>query len=838
MSRNLGRRLGLAAFAFLALVWNTSAPADPWSHDPRENTLVADGPRGQCVSAMCPDGNEGAFVIYVDPCSLYTSIPPSFPWITIHAKHVLKDGDFDPAWPAGGITVTATTDNFPTAVTDSAGGFYLAWADLRGLPGGGRHIYMQRITTAGTVSPGWPVDGLPVCTAAGNRGTPKLLAELGGAVIAVWGDRRDSVTNSIDLYAQRVQAGGSVDPSWPVNGRAVYAGPFSQSLQDVVSDGHGGALVVWTDARNGPTLNSDVYAAHLKSTGVMDASFPAAGLVVSATNGAETPAHIVTDGAGGGYVGWEKASNNEIHVTHVLSIGTVDPAWPAGGPTLDPSDPGLNFFFTLSLVADGKGGVVVLWERSGDGYARAYARHLLSNATFDPIWPGAPVSLGNPSSYDLGTFFGVAPVPDGQGGALVPLGSDNTTTNDIVEQHLEADGTISTSWPPNGRAVTASPVRPIDVFLVPGEDGTTILAWSDLRDSASTYLDAYMERVTEDGHLGLAAAAITSVQDVPADQGGHATVRWYPSAYDTLPADPVSQYAIWRELSTTAMAPSTIARARTEAASGGWQKGDVRLRMESTGPTYWEFLASVPSRGTYGYACTIPTRGDSTAAGPARETYEIDTHVTDLDYIITSDPDSGYSVDNLAPPAPANFAGTYESGVVPLVWDPTTAPDLASYKLYRGNTAGFVPGPGNLVASPGTTHYTDSPGAPFYYKLTGIDIHGNEGPAATLLPAGTVGAGDPSLPKVLALARPRPDPASHAATLAFSLPEPGRVQLEAFDVQGRRVRTFVAADLPAGVYQRTWDLRDDAGRQLRGGVYFIRMQAMGKELRARLAVIR
>src|SRR5262249_46373849 len=159
--------------------------------------------------------------------------------------------------------------------------------------------YMQRITPAGTISPGWPVGGLPICTAAGNQGTPKLLAEPGGGVLAVWADRRDSVTNSTDVYAQRVLASGGVDPSWPVNGRAIYAGPFGQTLQDVAPDGHSGAIVVWTDARNGPTLSNDVYAARIKATGVMDGSFPASGLVVSATNGSEGPAEAVPDGSSG-----------------------------------------------------------------------------------------------------------------------------------------------------------------------------------------------------------------------------------------------------------------------------------------------------------------------------------------------------------------------------------------------------------------------------------------------------------------------------------------------------------------------------------------------------------
>ncbi len=41
-------------------------------------------------------------------------------------------------------------------------------------------------------------------------------------------------------------------------------------------------------------------------------------------------------------------------------------------------------------------------------------------------------------------------------------------------------------------------------------------------------------------------------------------------------------------------------------------------------------------------------------------------------------------------------------------------------------TAGFVPGSSNRIASPTTTHFTDSPGARYFYKLTAIDTHDNE----------------------------------------------------------------------------------------------------------------
>ena len=118
-------------------------------------------------------------------------------------------------------------------------------------------------------------------------------------------------------------------------------------------------------------------------------------------------------------------------------------------------------------------------------------------------------------------------------------------------------------------------------------------------------------------------------------------------------------------------------------------------------------------------------------------------------------------MDNVAPEAPAPFTGTYSAGTSVLHWDPNSEPDLANYRLYRGTTAGFTPGPGNLVASPSDTGYVDASGTPHYYKLSAVDIHGNESPATLLLPAGTLAVGERAAP-ALALGRPSPNPAMRA----------------------------------------------------------------------------
>lgn len=203
-----------------------------------------------------------------------------------------------------------------------------------------------------------------------------------------------------------------------------------------------------------------------------------------------------------------------------------------------------------------------------------------------------------------------------------------------------------------------------------------------------------------------------------------------------------------------------------------------------------------------------------------------------------SQPLDGYSVDNLAPIAPAPFTGQYAAGSVTLHWNPNAESDLAGYRLYRGHSPSFVPGPANLVAALTDTGYVDAAGAPAYYKLSAVDIHGNEGPFAFLLPDGTVGVDEVALGSEIAFARPAPNPARESVALHFALPREARVELAIFDPTGRRVRTLVAGVRAAGEHAPRWDLSDDAGRAVRAGLYFARLEVEGRHLVRRLAVTR
>jgi Tol biopolymer transport system component len=87
------------------------------------------------------------------------------------------------------------------------------------------------------------------------------------------------------------------------------------------------------------------------------------------------------------------------------------------------------------------------------------------------------------------------------------------------------------------------------------------------------------------------------------------------------------------------------------------------------------------------------------------------------------------------------------------------------------------------------------------------------------------GPGEMQLPTVFALRQNQPNPFSSRTTIRFDLPVQTSVRLELFDPQGRRVRTLVDGQFPAGFHSVEWDQRDENGRLLGAGVYLYRIRA-------------
>ena len=74
----------------------------------------------------------------------------------------------------------------------------------------------------------------------------------------------------------------------------------------------------------------------------------------------------------------------------------------------------------------------------------------------------------------------------------------------------------------------------------------------------------------------------------------------------------------------------------------------------------------------------------------------------------------------------------------------------------------------------------------------------------------------------------QPNPLYGSTNIALALPAAGKVSVEIFDVQGRRVRTLVDEMRQAGFHDIVWNGRDAARSVVGSGVYFCRIRIDGQ----------
>ncbi len=114
--------------------------------------------------------------------------------------------------------------------------------------------------------------------------------------------------------------------------------------------------------------------------------------------------------------------------------------------------------------------------------------------------------------------------------------------------------------------------------------------------------------------------------------------------------------------------------------------------------------------------------------------------------------------------------------------------------------------------------------------LDGARIDGG-GAIAAAGTAGTAGADvlapGAALPSRTALLGARPTPFRTTTSIAFDLAHAADVSIEVWNVRGVRVRNLAAGSTPAGRHTLAWDGRDEAGRRLPAGLYWIRFTGDG-----------
>jgi len=86
--------------------------------------------------------------------------------------------------------------------------------------------------------------------------------------------------------------------------------------------------------------------------------------------------------------------------------------------------------------------------------------------------------------------------------------------------------------------------------------------------------------------------------------------------------------------------------------------------------------------------------------------------------------------------------------------------------------------------------------------------------------------------------RPARTPSRVPAEIVYTLGNAAEPRVRLYDVSGRVVRSFLEGRRAPGRYTLTFDGRDDLGREVASGVYFVRLDAGGATRAHRLVLVR
>ncbi len=292
-----------------------------------------------------------------------------------------------------------------------------------------------------------------------------------------------------DIFAQRVSAAG--DMHWAPNGIAICDLPSSQSWPLIVSDTDGGAILVWGDTRHG---NQDSYAQRIDANG--NKLWNPEGVPVCTHPTLQDDLNATADGKGGVIVVWEdwRNGNQDIYAQRIDNTGK--PLWEANGV---PVYRGAGDQYDPVLIADGQGGAIFAWWDISTPDWNIYAQRL--SADGKSMWNSGDDAENAPIPVCTATGNQGAPVvvSDENGGVFFVWSDYRNDPNfytsaQLYAQHLTANG--EALWEKDGIPICTLQVNQQQPDCIPDGSGGFIVTWWDERN---IFADIYAQHINADG---------------------------------------------------------------------------------------------------------------------------------------------------------------------------------------------------------------------------------------------------------------------------------------------------------------------------------------------------
>jgi beta propeller repeat protein len=338
------------------------------------------------------------------------------------------------------------------------------------------NIYAQKLSLQGDLL--WGKNAIPLARVKADQTNPRLVSDGDGGALVIWEDRRNPAFTKI--YGQRITAAGK--KSWEGGSRQLTELDSQQTSPAIISDGDGGAIVVWVDERN-PLGLKDLYGQRISSTG--EQLWEVNGVPFNTADGDQVEPAMLADGKGGGFLTWTDYRrgdrNPDIYAQRFGPSGQLlwdrDGLLVCGAPDVQKSP---------SLSGDGEGGVIIAWTDKGGGSNDIYAQRVSLDGKPQWLTDGIPVCQAPRTQQN--------PLISTQ----VVIWEDYRYGNwDIFANCVSLQGKLL--WGDEGVPVVVQPLTQYAPQIVPWKGQNTIVVWEDYRNGKQ--YEIYMQLLNYAGNI-------------------------------------------------------------------------------------------------------------------------------------------------------------------------------------------------------------------------------------------------------------------------------------------------------------------------------------------------
>lgn len=352
-----------------------------------------------------------------------------------------------------------------------------------------------------------------ICALSSHQMDVQLVSDGSGGAIVVWRDGRN-ISTQMDIYAQHISASG--DLLWNIDGIAICNAASDQFAPRLVSDGAGGAIIAWYDNRAG---NYDIYAQRINASGTVQ--WTTDGVAICTATGNQNAHQLLADGAGGAFIVWcdgrVGGPNADIYGQRVNANGVVQ--WAANGAAISFASSLQN---NPQLASDGGTGFFVTWEDwRYFGQSDIYAQKVSGNGSYSWSYEGVGICVES-----NGHQYNTKIVADGAGNAIICWQDKRSSSaDDIYAQKINTNGVVQ--WANNGVVICNAPGLQMNEKMISDGAGGAIICWEAGQD-------IYAQRINASGTVqwvanGIAVCNNIAIQNeaqiIPVT-GGSAIICW------------------------------------------------------------------------------------------------------------------------------------------------------------------------------------------------------------------------------------------------------------------------------------------------------------------------